>query len=70
VIGEDYEPGMLDTSRSAAYVVTKKEPWKRSVSGPIDFGHAFRWRDHLPAADAEAIAAECADGMSLFGYAP
>ena len=70
VIGEDYEPGMLDTSRSAEHVTTKQEPWKSFVSHPIDSRHAFRWRDQLPAADAEAIAARCADGMNLFGYVP
>ena len=70
VVAEVYEPGMLDTSRSAEYVVTRKEPWKRSVGSPIDSRHAFRWREHLPAGDANSIAAACADEMSLFGYAP
>lgn len=69
VIEEDYEPGMLDTSGSAELVVTKKEPWKTSVSGPINAGRAFGWRDRLSAADAREIAAACADGMRLFAYA-
>jgi hypothetical protein len=68
-IGEEYEPQMLDTARTGRSVASKREPWKASVSEPIDASRAFNWRHEVSSVDAEAIAARCEQAMKEFGYA-
>jgi hypothetical protein len=67
-IGEEYEPGMLDTSESARQVNRIQEPWKHKVHGPIDASRINVWRRDL--SDAQNVQAESivGDRLRAFGY--
>ena len=44
-IGEDFEPGMLDTSRSVAHVSYPVETWKRKAGEQLDTSRIGVWRE-------------------------
>lgn len=46
-IGEEFEPGMLDTSNSARDVNRTAEPWKNKAGEPPDTGRVKAWRRSL-----------------------
>jgi Sulfotransferase family len=50
-VGEDFDPGMLDTSHSAIAVGSELEPYKSDVAEPVDPGRAFAWRKDLRECD-------------------
>jgi hypothetical protein len=67
-LGEEFEPGMLDTSHSIAHVNRTHEPWKQNAGKPIDADRVGVWRREATAeqqAQAEAIAG---DRLRAYGY--
>jgi hypothetical protein len=68
LIGEAYEPGMLDARGSAASVAAEHEWWKESVAGPLHTGSVGRWRGEM-SADARRFASlHLAAYMREHGY--
>ena len=61
-IGEEYEPGMLDSRETAGTVAAEHEWWKESVSGPLSTRSVGRWQREM-SADAQRFAA-----LHLAGY--
>ncbi len=47
LIGEEFEPGMLNTSNSARDVNRTAEPWKNKAGEPPDAGRVQAWRHRL-----------------------
>jgi len=50
-INEEFDYGMLDTSRAAVDVGSAMEPYKQNVAKPADSGRAFAWINKLPKHD-------------------
>lgn len=67
-LGEAYENQMLDTSRSAANIVTDKDSWHRIVHKPVDHTRLFVWKKELTK-DANRVAeAIIGDRLKTYGY--
>lgn len=67
-LGEEFEPGMTNTSRSIAHVNRTGEPWKQKAGEAIDSGRGGVWHRETSAeqqAQAEAIAG---DRLQAYGY--
>ena len=67
-IGEEFEPGMMDTSQSVAHVNPTKIPWKQNAGRQIDTSRIAIWqRETTPdqQSQAEAIAG---DRAKAYGY--
>jgi hypothetical protein len=67
-IGEEFEPGMMDRSRSITQVNRTQEPWKQKAGEPIDPSRVAVWRREATTeqqVQAEAIAG---DRLQAYGY--
>lgn len=67
-IDEKYEPAMLDTSRSAANVVTRKETWKQLAAKPPDRTRIGVWRRELVGQQNRLAEALIGDRLITYGY--
>jgi hypothetical protein len=67
-LGEDYEDQMLDTSRSAANIVTKKDSWHRIVDKPVDLSRLFVWKNGLTQDINRVAEALIGDRLETYGY--
>ncbi len=67
-IGETYEPQMLDTSQSAANVVTEKDRWHRIVHKPADRSRSQVWRRELSPEEQRLAEALIGDRLLAYGY--
>lgn len=67
-INEDYEAGMLETSKSGKLVSTPNERWKKQVSEKLDMSRCYRWKIEL--SDIENLASEFVvrNWLLKFGY--
>jgi hypothetical protein len=67
-IGEEFDPGMLDTSQSVDHVNPANEPWKQKVGRALDPSRVAVWRQETTLeqrCEAEAIAG---DRFKAYGY--
>jgi hypothetical protein len=67
-IGEEFEPGMLDTSRSLAQVNRTQEPWKQKVGEPIDSARVGVWHRETTAEQQVQAEAIVGDRLRAYGY--
>jgi hypothetical protein len=67
-IGEEYEPQMLDTSRSAGNVVTNRDTWHRIVHKPVDSSRTQVWKRDLSPEENRLAEALLGDRLSTYGY--
>ncbi len=67
-IGEEFEPSMLETSRSAARVNAAQEPWKTRVAERVDASRAGAWRESLDEDDIRLAEAWLGDRIQAYGY--
>lgn len=67
-IGEAYEPQMLDTSQSAASVMTEKESWKRRVARAPDQSRIGVWRRQLTEEQILMSQTVVGDRLVAYGY--
>ncbi len=65
---EEYEPQMLDTSRSAASVVTDKDQWHPIVHKPADRSRSQVWQRELAPGEQRLAAALLGDRLLAYGY--
>lgn len=66
-IGEAFEPGMLEFTRSAKGVSSPNETWKAANARTLDTGRTGRWRQEDPALQ-RALTYTCRKGIEVFGY--
>jgi hypothetical protein len=67
-LGEEFEPGMMNTSESIMHVNRSREPWKQKVGEPLDADRLGVWRRETTPehqAQAEAIVG---DRLRAYGY--
>lgn len=67
-IGESFELTMLDTSKSADNLITKKDSWHRIVDKPIDTSRIGVWKRELPEGSNRLGEALIGDRISAYGY--
>jgi hypothetical protein len=67
-LGEDFEPGMLDTSESARHVNRINESWKGKVGSAIDPTRGSSWRGQISDAEARCAEALLGDRLRSYGY--
>jgi hypothetical protein len=67
-VGESFEPTMLDTSKSADHLVTKKDSWHRIVNKPVDISRIGVWKRELPEGGNRLVEALLGDRISAYGY--
>jgi hypothetical protein len=67
-LGQEFDEGMLDTSRSAADVGGAIEPYKTKVSAPADAARAFAWTDALGDAEVALCDRLLRDALIGLGY--
>jgi hypothetical protein len=67
-IGEKYEAEMLDTSRSAANVVTEMETWKSHAFEPLDNSRIYVWKGNLTKDQNRIAEALVGDRLLAYGY--
>ncbi len=67
-IGEPFEEGMLDTSRTGKQINSRNAPWKEKVSEPVDKSRLEVWREEL--SETENLLAEAifGDRIAAYGY--
>jgi hypothetical protein len=68
-IGEDFEPGMLDTSETGKQLNARNVPWKDKVSQPVDASNVAIWKDQLSGPDLQLAEAILGDRLEAQGYA-
>lgn len=61
-LGEEYQPGMIDSRQANGGVAAEHEWWKSDVAGPIDTSRIGRWRTEMPP-EVQGFA-----GLHLAGY--
>lgn len=67
-IGEPFETTMLDTSRSANNLVTRKDSWHRIVDKPVDVSRIGVWKRELPESFNRLAEALIGDRIRAYGY--
>ncbi|GIV76494.1 MAG: hypothetical protein KatS3mg050_0888 [Litorilinea sp.] len=67
-LGEPYEEGMLDTSRTGRRINARQVPWKDKVSQPIDSSRVGLWRGALTPAENRLAEAILGDRLARYGY--
>jgi hypothetical protein len=67
-LGEDFEPGMMDTSRSITHVNRTQEPWKQKAGEAIDAGRVGVWQRETTAAQQAQAEAIVGDRLRAYGY--
>ena len=72
LIGEDYEPAMLQYHRTAATYMKEEaaSSFNATATRPVTTARIDAWRDQLSARDVAVIEAICADEMARYGYSP
>ncbi|WP_165066838.1 sulfotransferase family protein [Paludisphaera rhizosphaerae] len=68
-IGEEFDPGMLDTAESAKALVSPIEWWKADAGKPIDRTRLGTWERLFPTEELRAAEFLCSDGLSRYDYA-
>ena len=67
-IGEEFEPGMMNTSQSIAHVNPTKIPWKQNAGQQVDPGRVAIWqRETTPEQQSQAEAI-VGDRAKAYGY--
>ncbi len=66
-IGETFEPGMLEFTRTARGVSSPNETWKAGNARTLDTGRTGRWQQEDPALQ-RALTYTCREGLEAFGY--
>lgn len=67
-IDESFEAAMLDTSKSAENLVTKKDTWHRIVDKPVDPSRLGVWKRELPDGMNRLAEALVGDRINVYGY--
>jgi hypothetical protein len=67
-IGEEFEPGMLDTSVTGKQLNARRVPWKEKVSQPIDPNHRAIWKSQLSRQDNQLAEAILGGRLQALGY--
>jgi hypothetical protein len=67
-IGEDFDPAMLDTSKSASLVNAANEPYKDKVAERIDTSRAEAWRESFSEDELRLAEACVGDRLRHYGY--
>jgi hypothetical protein len=67
-LGEEFEPGMLDTRRSLRGLSLPGEWWKDRAGTPPDAARAFAWKRGFPRDDLAAVEVVCQEGLDRHGY--
>jgi hypothetical protein len=67
-LGEAYEPGMLDTSKSSQQVNRTAESWKEKIAGPLDTARVRVWERELTAGQQLETEAVVGNRLRAFGY--
>jgi hypothetical protein len=68
-IGEEFEPGMLDTSETGMQLNVRNVPWKDKVSQPVDASNVAIWKNQLSGPDLQLAEAILGDRLEALGYA-
>ena len=67
-IGEAYEEGMLDTSRTGSEINARNAPWKNKVSQAVDVSRLEVWRAELTESENRLAEAVLGDHIEALGY--
>ncbi len=67
-IGEEFEPGMLDTSETGRQLNARQVAWKEKVSQPVDASHQAVWKDQLAREDEQLAEAFLGGRLETLGY--
>jgi hypothetical protein len=67
-IGEEYEPGMLDTSTTGKMLNSRNVPWKDKVSQPIDSDRISLWKREFTPQENRLAESILGDRISAFEY--
>jgi len=67
-ISEEFEEGMLDTSRSGKQLNSRHVSWKEKVSQPIDINRVYAWRRDLPKGKISLTEAVVGDQLKTHNY--
>lgn len=67
-IGEEYEAGMLDTSKAGRLVNSRNAPWKAKASQSLDPRRVAAWRGALSPEDNRLAEAILGDRLDRHGY--
>jgi hypothetical protein len=67
-LGEAYEPGMLDTSRSSRHTNRTNEPWKVKAGEPPDRSRIRAWSARLAREENRQVEALVGDRLRAYGY--
>lgn len=68
LLGEDYQPGMIDSRQANGGVAAEHEWWKSDVAGPIDTSRIGRWRTEMPPEVQEFAGLHLAGYLEEHGY--
>jgi Sulfotransferase family len=68
MVGEAFDPAMLDPRPAAEAVAGEHEWWKGGVSGPLDASRVGRWRREMPAAERRFAGVHLAALLREHGY--
>lgn len=67
-LGEAFEMGMLDTSKSGRRINSRNAPWKEKVSKPVDKSRVEVWRHELTAVENRLVEAVFGDRIAAYEY--
>jgi hypothetical protein len=67
-IGEDFDPAMLDTAKSASLVNAANEPYKVKVAEVVDASRAEAWREGFSEDELRLFEACVGDRLRAYGY--
>jgi hypothetical protein len=67
-IGEDFEPGMLDTSETGRLLNARRVPWKDKVSQPLDASNLEIWKKQLSKPEIQLAEAILGGRLEALGY--
>jgi hypothetical protein len=67
-IGEEFEPGMMDTSRSIANVNPDRVSWKQKAGQKIDPSRVAVWRSQTTEKQQRQAEAVVGDRLKAYGY--
>ena len=67
-IGEEFEPGMLDTSETGKQLNARQVAWKEKVSQPVDASRQAVWKTSLTREDNQLAEAILGGRLETLGY--
>jgi hypothetical protein len=67
-LGEEFEEGMLDTSRTGKKINTRNVPWKDKASQPVDASRLQIWRNELETREKLLAEAILGDRLDAYHY--